>query len=245
MGAILLDDSPKGGGDFQNLPGTLLVGIIPGTGQKKADLTELTFEKGVNGNNARAVLGVRNTGSLMCVPTGSLNITDIDRGGKANFPINPGKEPVLPNSVRRYQIPLEGLYNGKYKVLAIVDYQGPEILQGEATVSIEAGELISQKGRVLPGRAKPGVEQTVDQGTERQNKPRTAAAAKQPEAPSIPPEEAEKLNKEAVKLYSEGDYEKALGLWQKILRSDPGHAAAKKGADRARQKIEALKKAKG
>jgi hypothetical protein len=239
MGVILLNDNVSNGSDFQNLPGALIVGNIPGTGMKNADLTELSFEKGVAGGNASAVLAVSNTGSLMCNPTGSLEITDIKRGGKVSFAINPEKEPVLPASLRRYRIPLEGLYNGQYKVLAVVDYQGSEILQGEATVTINAGELISQSNRVISARAKAG-------GQEQPEGQKKSTAQAEPKAsPTLSPAEIEELNRDAVKLYSDGDYEKALAQWQKVLRADPGNSGAKSGSDRARKKIEALKKAKG
>lgn len=242
LAAILLDGSSRNADDSRDLPGTLIVGTIAGTGQKAADLTELKFEKGAGGGNASAVLSVTNTGSLICVPTGSLEVTDVNRGGKVSFAINREKEPVLPSFLRRYRIPLEGLYNGQYKVLAVVDYKGGEILQGEATVTITAGELVSHQGRVLSGRNKPGGQQTA---TAQEPGGRAAGPSNPAPGPALSAGEIEQLNREAVKLYSEGDYEKAMAQWQKILRSSPGHTAAKKGADRARQKIEALKKARG
>jgi hypothetical protein len=246
MAGILLDNNPQGNGDLQNLPGTLIVGNIPGTGEKRADLTELTFQKGIGGGNASAVLGISNSGSLMCSPTGSLEITDIARGGKTSFAINPEKEPVLPSALRRYRIPLEGLYNGQYKVLAVVDYQGGEILQGEATVTINAGELISQNNRVLPGRAKTqGQPQSPGSQAPPDRQKQTARQTEPKAAPSLSAAEIEELNRGAVKFYSEGDYEKALAQWQKVLGADPGNSGARNGAYRARKKIEALKKARG
>jgi hypothetical protein len=244
--AVILFETNVSNGDYQNLPGALVVETVPGTGQKKADLTELSFEKGVGGGNASAVLGISNTGSLMCSPTGSLEITDIKRGGKVSFAINREKEPVLPFSIRRYRIPLEGLYNGQYKVLAVVDYQGSEILQGEAAVTINAGELISQSNRVLPGRAKAGGQPQSSGGQAKPEKQNNVSRPVEPKAaPLLSPAEIEELNRGAVKFYSEGDYEKALDQWQKVLRADPGNGGAKNGAQRARQKIEALKKARG
>jgi hypothetical protein len=239
--AVILFETNASTGDYQNLPGTLVVENVPGTGHRNADISELSFLKGTGGGNVSAVVAINNKGSLLCTPTGSLEITDIARGTKTSFGLNREKEPVLPFSLRRYQIPLEGLYNGQYKVLAVVDYQGGEILQGEATVTITAGELVSHQGRVLPGRNKPGGQQPA---TAKETSDRVAKPASPAPGPALSAGEVEQLNKDAVKLYSEGDYEKALALWQKILRSNPGHVAAKKGAERARQKIEALKKAR-
>lgn len=245
MAVILFNDNIFDSGDYQNLAGALVIENVPGTGQRNADISELSFLKGIGGGNVSAVVAINNKGSLICTPTGSLEIIDVARGTKTSFGLNREKEPVLPFSLRRYQIPLEGLYNGQYKVLAVVDYQGGEILQGEATVTITAGELVSHQGRVLPGRAKPGGQQEAVRKESGAEPPaRSVKPGGQTAAPSLSAGEAEQLNKDAVKLYSEGDYEKALVLWQKILRSNPGHAAAKKGAERARQKIEALKKAR-
>jgi hypothetical protein len=245
MAVILFDENTVDNGDYQNLVGALLIENVPGTGQRNADITELSFLKGVGGGNVSAIVGINNKGPLICTPSGNLEVIDIAKGSKVSFPINNEKEPVLPFSLRRYQIPLEGLYNGQYKVLVMVDYQGGEILQGEATVSITAGELISQKGRVLPGKTKPGSSQQVaNKEPETEPRPRAPRSSGQPAGPVLSPAEVEQMNKEAVKLYAEGDYEKALALWQKVLRASPGHAAAKKGAERAKQKIEALKKAR-
>lgn len=237
--AVILFETNVSNGDYQNLPGALVVENVPGTGQKRADLTELSFQKGIDGGNANAVLGISNSGSMICNPTGTLEVTDLKRGGKVNFAINRENEPVLPGSMRRFRIPLEGLYNGQYKVLAVVDYQGSEILQGEATVTINAGELISQSNRTATGRAKGG-DRLSSEGQKK-----TTGPAEPKNSSSLSSAEIETLNREAVKLYSEGDYEKALVQWQKVLRADPDHNGAKNGAERAKKKIEALKKARG
>ena len=239
MAVILFNDNIFDSGDYQNLAGALVIENVPGTGQRNADISELSFLKGTGGGNVSAVVAINNKGSLLCTPTGSLEITDIARGTKTSFGLNREKEPVLPFSLRRYQIPLEGLYNGQYKVLAVVDYQGGEILQGEATVTINAGELISQSNRTVAGRAKGG-DQASSEGQKK-----IPGTVEPKNSSSLSSAEVEALNREAVKFYSEGDYEKALIQWQKVLRADPGHNGAKNGAERARKKIEALKKARG
>jgi cytochrome c-type biogenesis protein CcmH/NrfG len=55
----------------------------------------------------------------------------------------------------------------------------------------------------------------------------------------------EGLIKLGTSLYSAGDYAKALGVWQRILKADPRNAAAKKNLDRTKQKLKAQKSAKG
>ena len=51
--------------------------------------------------------------------------------------------------------------------------------------------------------------------------------------------------KEGSQLFSSGDYQGSLKVWQKILSADPGHANAKRNLERTRQKLEAQRKAKG
>jgi tetratricopeptide (TPR) repeat protein len=63
--------------------------------------------------------------------------------------------------------------------------------------------------------------------------------------PKLSPSEIDALYKEGSKLFSSGDYQGALKMWQKILSSEPGHASAKRNLERTRQKLEAQRKAKG
>lgn len=74
--------------------------------------------------------------------------------------------------------------------------------------------------------------------------PATARPA-EPAAPKMSPSEIEALYKEGTRLFGSGDYQGALNIWQRILRADPNHANARRNLERTRQKLEALKKAKG
>jgi hypothetical protein len=81
----------------------------------------------------------------------------------------------------------------------------------------------------------PAPEKKPRAGTFKPVRPRVSAS----------PEEIKSLYAAGVRQYSAGDYQKALGTWQRLLRIDPGNAGAKKNLDRTRAKLEALKKAKG
>jgi hypothetical protein len=74
---------------------------------------------------------------------------------------------------------------------------------------------------------------------------RAAARPPEPAPPKMSPAEIDALYKEGTRLFGAGDYQGALAIWQRILRSDPGHANARRNLERTRQKLEALKKAKG
>lgn len=67
----------------------------------------------------------------------------------------------------------------------------------------------------------------------------------QPQAPKMTKEEIDALYREGTRLFSAGDYQQALRIWQRILNADPAHANARRNLERTRQKLEALKRTKG
>jgi hypothetical protein len=74
---------------------------------------------------------------------------------------------------------------------------------------------------------------------------RATVKPKESSAPKLSTAEIDALYKEGTRLYSTGDYQGALKIWQKILRSDPGHSNARRNLEKTQQKLDALKKAKG
>lgn len=66
-----------------------------------------------------------------------------------------------------------------------------------------------------------------------------------PGAPRLSQEEIDQLYREGTRLFSAGEYQQALKIWQRILNADPSHANARRNLERTRQKLEALKRTKG
>ena len=53
--------------------------------------------------------------------------------------------------------------------------------------------------------------------------------------------EVRALYYEGVDKYVNGDIERAISIWGRVLKLDPGHAEAKKNISRAREKLAAIK----
>lgn len=66
-----------------------------------------------------------------------------------------------------------------------------------------------------------------------------------PAVPKMSKEEMDALYREGTRLFSAGEYQQALRIWQRILNADPSHANARRNLERTRQKLEALKRTKG
>jgi hypothetical protein len=64
-------------------------------------------------------------------------------------------------------------------------------------------------------------------------------------APKLSKEEIDALYRDGTRLFSAGEYQQALRIWQRILNADPAHANARRNLERTRQKLEALKRTKG
>jgi|GEM_PF-2664886 len=86
-------------------------------------------------------------------------------------------------------------------------------------------------------------EKQVDKNSKQQD--RVIIKAKEPAAPKLSSSEIDALYKEGTRLYSSGDYQGALKIWQKILKADPAHSNARRNLEKTQQKLDALKKAKG
>ncbi len=66
-----------------------------------------------------------------------------------------------------------------------------------------------------------------------------------PSAPKMSKEEIDALYREGTRLFSAGEYQQSLRIWQRILNADPAHANARRNLERTRQKLEALKRTQG
>lgn len=111
------------------------------------------------------------------------------------------------------------------------------VFGGISTVKINPVSETEPKTKAI------GVEKRIDKKDKGQDK--VTIKSKEPPAPKLSSAEIEALYKEGTKLYSSGDYPGALRIWQKILKSDPGHSNARRNLEKTQQKLDALKKAKG
>jgi hypothetical protein len=111
------------------------------------------------------------------------------------------------------------------------------VFGGVSTVKINT----SPRAEAAPRSA--GSEKQAARAPKQQD--RVTIKAKEPPPSKLSATEIDALYKEGTKLYSSGDYQGALKIWQKILAADPGHSQAKRNLEKTRQKLDALKKAKG
>ena len=139
-------------------------------------------------------------------------------------------------------------------------------IKGESirTVTIRQGELANNLEFVLAKKVRPvkkvvfgdvGTVTIGGEGPAPSRQPerapakavtpaRATARPAEPAASKMSPSEIDALYKEGTRLFGSGDYQGALNIWQRILKSDPNHANARRNLERTRQKLEALKKAK-
>ncbi|MRR09427.1 hypothetical protein EG831_04995 [bacterium] len=221
--------------DYQDLPGAIMLVTVPNSGTRAADLTGLSLRRSDSEGYVAQVL-INNRGTLTLMPSGLLQLYGDDGGEKLRLPINDGKELVLPGATRALDVPIDRLEAGSFKMTATVDYGSVELLQGETTVYVRGGEVLHQQaaatssGKDGPDRAQPAKNGTGPTGA------KMGPASQQDIA---------ELMRLGTSLYSSGDYAKALSVWQRVLKADPKNAAAKKNLERTRQKLKALKGAKG
>ncbi len=220
IGAVLF--IPTGererGEPYQGSIGTIFIQTVPGTGTKSADLSGLNIA--YIGGQLTARLLLENTGTLVFNPVGSITVTDPSGRNLGNYALNAAGEFVLPRTSREFEVPLEGIGDSAFKLLATVDYGGSEILQGETFFS--------------GGRQSQTALQNRDKGKE---------VTSRPPAGRLSGEEIDKLTKTGVKLYAEGSYQKALEIWQRLRQADPGNSKVKQYLERTKQKLEAMKRA--
>jgi len=212
--------------------GSIMLVTVPGSGEKSAEVTGLAVKKPSARGPAVAEVTIKNNGSMLLRPEGTLELKN-DRGftlGK--MVVNEAREAVFPFSQRAFRISLENIEPGRYTLQSTLDYGGAEILEAEAHVNLIADQAQSDAWPIIKSPATPQSKQI---------------ARKQPAvpAPKASPQEIQALYSQGTKLYTGGDYQQALDVWQKLLKLDPGNANAKKNLDRTRQKLEAQKRAKG
>lgn len=239
IAAVLLADASRAAltpQEYRDLPGAIILATVPKTGERAADLLGLSLRKNSDDADFTADLIIRNRGNLALTPSGLLQVFAEDGTENQSVPINEGRELVLPGATRRLGVTLVRLAAGSYKMTATVDYGSLELLQGETTLFVKAGEIIYLQGAEKPP---PGAGPAGDQPV-KAVKP--AAATKGGKAPRA---DIEGLMKLGTSLYGAGDYAKALSVWQRILKADPRNAAAKKNLERTKQKLKAQKSAKG
>ncbi len=238
VAAVLLADAARAvpePREYRDLPGIIIFVTVPNTGQRAADLLGLSLRQEPGETGYAAELLVRNRGTVMLAPSGLVQAFSEDGSEKQRAPVNEGKELVLPGAERALIVPGLRLAAGTYKVTATVDYGALELLQGETTVFIRAGEVMHQQAGIgNAGEREPGRGEPVRSGP-----PPTGA-----KGGKASKEDIAELMRLGTSLYSSGDYAKALNVWQRVLKADPKNAAARKNLERTRQKLTALKGAK-
>ncbi|MCU0607360.1 MAG: hypothetical protein MUF78_08085 [Candidatus Edwardsbacteria bacterium] len=238
IAALLLADAARqdlASGDYRDLPGAIMLVTVPNSGARAADLAGLSLRRS-DGEGYVAELLVRNRGTLALTPSGLVQVYGDDGAEKQRLTLNQGRELVLPGATRSLDVPIERLEAGSYKMTATVDYGSLELLQGETTVYVKGGEVLHQQG---------GEKRIDETGPDRQQPAKANAPAAGAKKGKASQEDIAELMRLGTSLYSSGDYAKALGVWQRVLKADPRNAAAKKNLERTRQKLKALKGAKG
>jgi len=208
--------------------GTIIIETVPGSGVKKAEVTGLAVKKPSVRDPVVAELTIKNNGSLLLRPAGTLELKN-DRGftlGKTM--VNESQESVFPFSQRVFRLPLENIEPGHYTLEATMDYGGAEILVAEARVNLITDQALADAWPIIKTPSTPQSKQI---------------ARKQPavQPPKASLQEIQALYSQGIKLYNGGKYQQALDIWQKIVKLDPGNANAKKSLEWIRQKLKAPK----
>jgi tetratricopeptide (TPR) repeat protein len=110
------------------------------------------------------------------------------------------------------------------------------VFDGEITVPLISVPEARAAELPRPPAPKPGVERP---------RPTPPTQPRPAPAPTMSKEEIDALYRDGTRLFSAGDYQAAMKIWQRILKADPGHANARRNMERTRQKLEALKKTRG
>lgn len=215
--------------------GSMIIVNVTGTGIKTAELFSLGTQRSTDGKQTQVELGIRNKGNVLLRPTGTIEIKS-EAGwivDKVNF--NEDKQAVLPYSERLYPIAISpNVEPGAYRLIATIDYGGRELLAGEAKIN-----LVAATPPAVAAEPKKGAKPKTETASKTRSQPPAA------QAPKASPEEINGLLAQGTKLYSSGEYQQALGIWQRVLKLDPGNATASRNLSRTKEKLEALKKAKG
>ncbi len=216
--------------------GSMIIVNVTGTGSKAAELFSLGTQRSKDGRQTQVELGIRNKGNVLLRPTGTIEIKSEAGWTVDKVEFNQDKQAVLPLSERLFPIAISpNVEPGAYRLIATVDYGGRELLVGETRVNIVAAP-------------EPVARAEYPQKTERPKQETGERPHRQTQAPQGPKASAEEINSllaQGTKFYSSGEYQQALEIWQRVLKLDPGNATASRNLARTREKIEALKKAKG
>jgi hypothetical protein len=215
--------------------GSMLIVNVTGTGTKAAELFSMGTQRSKDGKQTQVELGIRNKGNVLLRPTGTIEIKSEAGWTVDKVDFNQDKQAVLPLSERLYPIAISpNVEPGAYRLIATIDYGGRELLAGEAKINMVAA---------TPPAMAVGTKKGAKPTPEPASKPRSQPPAAQ--APKASPEEINGLLAQGTRLYSSGEYQQALVIWQKVLKLDPGNASASRNLTRTREKLEALKKARG
>lgn len=230
LASIFFHTKPQEGAKGTGSKLTVRVGIlfvinVTGTGQKEGEVSALSLSNTVKSNTAQVELGFVNKGNLLLRPTGTVEIKTEDGWTVEKLALNDDRQAVLPRSERIFRIPLPAVKPGSYNLFATVDYGGSEILSGEARVNLILAEASRHSWPIA--------------------QPKAPVKAPAPPAVKASPEEIKALYDTATRQYTSGDYQASLASWQKLLKLDPGNAAAKKNLERTKAKLDALKNIKG
>ncbi len=211
--------------------GTIFVINITGTGFKEGELTALSLNKFDDSNVTQVELGFKNKGNVLVRPKGTVEIQNESGWTIDKIVINEDNQAVLPYAERLMRIPLTDIKPGKYKLIATIDYGGSEILSGEASVNLVAAEPVRHNWPI----PQPKTQIKTSSRSSKTAEPAIKAS----------PGEIKNLYNLASKQYISGDFQASLATWQKLLRLDPGNAAARKNLEKTRTKLDALKRIKG
>lgn len=217
--------------------GSMIIVNVTGTGSKSAELFSLGTRQSKDVSQTQVEIGIRNKGNVMLRPSGTIEIKS-ESGWiveKVNF--NEDKQAVLPYSERLYPISISpNIEPGAYRLIATIDYGGRELLVGETKINL----VTAQPPLAVKTEPKQKNERIKKEPT-----PRLRSGSDFSQTPKASPEEINGLLAQGTKLYSSGEYQQALGIWQRVLKLDPGNATASRNLARTKEKIEALKRAKG
>ena len=236
LASIFFHTKPEGklqgsGSQLTVRVGTIFVINITGTGFKEGELTALSLNKFDDSNVTQVELGFKNKGNVLVRPKGTVEIQNESGWTVNKIVINEDNQAVLPYAERLMRIPLADIKPGNYKLIATIDYGGSEILSGEASVNLVVAEPVRHNWPI----PQPKTQIKTSNRSSKTAEPAIKAS----------PGEIKNLYNLASKQYISGDFQASLATWQKLLRLDPGNAAARKNLEKTRTKLDALKRIKG
>ncbi len=179
------------------------------------------------------------------------NVASVSNGGGifriTNVPTGPQTLMVDPNSIPPdYQLKSEerkviNIRQGEminhleFPVVKKIRPVRKVIFGGVSTIEIDANTNAPKQSKAA----------TAQDPRQAEKQDRVTISAKQSAAPRMSQAEIEALYKEGTNLYVSGNYQGALKIWQRILRSDPNHNNARRNLEKTQQKLDALKRVKG